>query len=132
MYKLGSEKGKILEIELDAMSTKPKVAVELGSFLGYSALRTARHLAEGGQMFCLEFNPYHAEVAQKVVKYGGLEKRVTFVVGKSTDSLPKIAPKCKAADFVLLDHAKVRSLLKTEQTSRLPTGVWLVQKAFIL
>jgi hypothetical protein len=107
MYKLGEEKGSILEQQLDMLPRKPKIAVELGCFLGYSALRTARHLAGGGQMYCFEYNPMHAEVAKKVVEYGGLGDRVTFVVGVSTQKLPTMASKCKGADFVLLDHAKV-------------------------
>lgn len=108
MYKLGEEKGAILEQQLDLLPAPPRIAVELGCFLGYSALRTARHLAEGGQMYCLEYNPMHAEVAKKVVEYGGLGGKVTFVVGVSTEMLPKVAPKMQGADFVLLDHAKVK------------------------
>ena len=42
MYKLGDEKGAILEKEILKMNTPPKNALEIGTFLGYSALRTAR------------------------------------------------------------------------------------------
>jgi hypothetical protein len=53
MYKLGDEKGKILEKEIAKMDTPPKNALELGTFLGYSALRTARRLAPGGKLHCI-------------------------------------------------------------------------------
>lgn len=98
---------RILEKEIAALpSGAPKTAVELGSFLGYSALRTARRLADGGRMFCLEYNPYHVDVAKKVLEHAGLGDRVTFVLGVSTETLPKVAPQTGRADLVLLDHAK--------------------------
>lgn len=66
MYKLGHEKGLILEEELSKLNPKPKVALELGTFLGYSAMRTARILGEGGKLTCIEYNPEHSEVAMTV------------------------------------------------------------------
>jgi hypothetical protein len=66
MYKLGNEKGLILESEISAMRSKPLVAVEIGTFMGYSALRTARSLAPGGHLYCIEFNPMHIEVAKEI------------------------------------------------------------------
>jgi hypothetical protein len=53
MYKLGDEKGEILEKEIAKMDAPPKNALELGTFLGYSALRTARRLAPGGKLYCI-------------------------------------------------------------------------------
>jgi hypothetical protein len=47
-YRLGANKGQILEEHLAALPRKPKVALEVGTFWGYSAIRTARHLADGG------------------------------------------------------------------------------------
>jgi hypothetical protein len=55
MYKLGDEKGAILEREIAQMDAPPKNALELGTFLGYSALRTARRLAPGGKLNCIGF-----------------------------------------------------------------------------
>ena len=47
-YRLGADKGRILEERLAALPRKPRVALEIGTFWGYSAIRTARHLASGG------------------------------------------------------------------------------------
>lgn len=57
MYKLGDEKGAILEREIAQMDAPPKNALELGTFLGYSALRTARRLAPGGKLSCIGVCP---------------------------------------------------------------------------
>ena len=52
-YRLGSEKGKLLEDTLASLPSKPKVCLEVGTFWGYSAMRTARHLADGAFIFIL-------------------------------------------------------------------------------
>lgn len=105
MYKLGHEKGLILEEELSKLNPKPKVALELGTFLGYSAMRTARILGEGGKLTCIEYNPEHSEVAMTLIKYAGLGDRVKIITGSSTDVLPDLWDFGKA-DFILLDHKK--------------------------
>lgn len=106
MYKLGDEKGEILEKEIAKMETPPKNALELGTFLGYSALRTARRLAPGGKLHCIEFNPDHAQVASQVIKYAGLADRVQVIVGDSSQVLLKMGKSIGAVDYVLLDHRK--------------------------
>jgi len=105
-YRLGATKGDILESHLAALPQKPKVALEVGTFWGYSAIRTARHLADGGKMFCIEYNANNAEVANNIIKYAGLDDRIKIFVGKSSWELPKIANEVGRADFVLLDHNK--------------------------
>ena len=52
MYVIGPEKGAVLEAV--ARKASPRLAVELGTFIGYSALRVARSLPQGGQLVCVE------------------------------------------------------------------------------
>mmetsp|Transcript_86958 Transcript_86958/g.140994 ORF Transcript_86958/g.140994 Transcript_86958/m.140994 type:complete len:184 (-) Transcript_86958:306-857(-) len=106
MYKLGDEKGEILEKEIAKMDAPPKNALELGTFLGYSALRTARRLAPGGMLHCIEFNPDHAQVASQVIKYAGLADRVQIIVGDSSKVLLQVGKSIGPVDYVLLDHRK--------------------------
>jgi predicted O-methyltransferase YrrM len=108
MYKLGDEKGRILEEELKKLPAPPERCVELGTFLGYSAIRTARNLAPGGKLFCVEFNPEHAAVARAVGEFAGLGEAIEIVVGDSSEMLDEVrgALDNKRADFVLLDHRK--------------------------
>ena len=63
MYKLGDEKGEILEREIAKMDAQPRNALELGTFLGYSALRTARRLAPGGKLHCIGARAHRARHA---------------------------------------------------------------------
>ena len=61
MYTLGREKGQMLSAL--AAERRPRTALEVGTFLGYSALRTARELAPGGRLVCIEANPQHVRAA---------------------------------------------------------------------
>ena len=51
MYAIGAEKGAMLDAVLADL--RPALALELGSFLGYSATRTALRLAPGGLLVCI-------------------------------------------------------------------------------
>eukprot|EP00960_Hanusia_phi_P076826 768617-Hanusia_phi.AAC.2 len=106
MYKLGAEKGKIMEQEIRARGLSIKSSLEVGTFFGYSAMRTARNLAGGGHLYCIEYNPAHADVASQLVRYAGLQDVITIFVGLSGEVLPKVAKHVKHADFVFLDHNK--------------------------
>ncbi|EKX34610.1 hypothetical protein GUITHDRAFT_61079, partial [Guillardia theta CCMP2712] len=106
MYKLGSEKGKILEEEIKTRGLSIRTSLEIGTFFGYSAMRTARNLAAGGHLYCIEYNPAHADVASQLIRYAGLQDSVSIVVGLSGDVIPKVADRVKHADFVFLDHNK--------------------------
>lgn len=58
MWKLGPEKGAILEGIVKERD--PQTVVELGTFLGYSAIRTARSLSSGARLVCVEGNAEYA------------------------------------------------------------------------
>lgn len=121
-YKIGPEKGQLFENVLQ--QRKPTRALEVGTFLGYSAIRTARNLQPGGQLLCIEANPQNAAVARQVVQYAGLQQHVQILDGLSGQVIPKLpamlAPlqssKANSAqqqqqqqqgfDFVFLDHCK--------------------------
>ena len=51
MYAIGAEKGALLDAVLEDL--RPRSALEVGSFLGYSAVRTARQLAPDGLLVCI-------------------------------------------------------------------------------
>mmetsp|Transcript_27286 Transcript_27286/g.42655 ORF Transcript_27286/g.42655 Transcript_27286/m.42655 type:complete len:351 (-) Transcript_27286:673-1725(-) len=103
-YRLGSEKGDILESKLKEIN--PKNCLEIGTFWGYSAIRTARNLPEGGKLTCIEYNGNHANVARQLISYAGFSDKVELVLGKSSYMLPKVAKKIGQADYVLMDHIK--------------------------
>jgi predicted O-methyltransferase YrrM len=137
-YKIGPEKGALFEDVLQQRQTT--WALEVGTFLGYSAIRTARHLQPGGQLLCIEANPDNAAVAREVVRYAGLGQQVQVINGLSGQVIPKLPALLAAAqqqqqqqqsqqqqsqqqqawfDFVFLDHSKADYLPDLQSLERL-------------
>lgn len=88
----GGEKGQILEAAI-----KPGDRVlEIGSYIGFTALRLALH---GCDVVSIEADPLNAAVAQKIVEMGG--GQVKICVGRATDWL---SSGLDPVDVLLLDH----------------------------
>jgi catechol O-methyltransferase len=105
-YACGAEKGAILEQLVE--SKAPQLAVEVGSFQGYSAVRTARRLPRNGRLLCVEASPANAAVVRAVVDYAGLGTRVDVLTGLSGQVMGDIASWVGfgGSDWVFLDHCK--------------------------
>jgi hypothetical protein len=95
MYAIGCEKGQLLDQVLSDL--RPRVALEIGTFLGYSAVRTARQLAPNGLLICIEANPDNAAVARQVVDHAGVGDRVVILGGLGNEKLPEAARLVAAA-----------------------------------
>jgi catechol O-methyltransferase len=111
LVNVGEEKGAILERVV--RETAPQRALELGAYVGSSALRIARALPPGGQLISLELVAANAEIARAVAAHAGVADRVTFVVGALGDGgatlaalRERYAVAAGTLDFVFLDHAK--------------------------
>jgi catechol O-methyltransferase len=92
---------------------RPKLVLELGAYIGYSALRMARCLPEGGRIVSVEFNPSNAELARRIVAHAGANDRVSIVVGTLGDGGPTLDRLARehgfapgALDLAFIDHAK--------------------------
>lgn len=58
---------------------------------GYSAIRTARQLAPGGLLLCIEANPDNAATARQIIDYAGVGGRVVILGGLGSEKLPEAA-----------------------------------------
>ncbi|HJU21577.1 MAG TPA: O-methyltransferase [Casimicrobiaceae bacterium] len=111
LVNVGDEKGALLD---DALArAKPKRALELGAYVGYSALRTIRKLPPDARLFSVEFNPANAAIARRVAEHAGVADRVTFIVGSIGDGGATVKTLIEqhgfspgSLDFVFVDHAK--------------------------
>jgi catechol O-methyltransferase len=123
LINVGDEKGEILDRAIQ--SSEPKRLLELGTYCGYSALRTARVMPAGAYLTSIEFNPANADIARRILDHAGVSDRVTVVVGTLADGGETIARLesehgfgLGSLDFVFLDHDKdaylpdVRSLIE--------------------
>ena len=112
MINVGDEKGAILDAAI--RRAEPRRLLELGTYCGYSALRTARVMPDGARLHSLEFAPANAEIARRILAHAGVaEDRVTVHVGTLGDGGTTIAAledqhgfAPGTVDFAFLDHDK--------------------------
>ncbi|HYD49998.1 MAG TPA: O-methyltransferase [Terriglobales bacterium] len=126
LINVGDEKGAILDNVI--RRERPLRVLELGAYVGYSALRIARQLPPGGKLFSVELNPANADIARRIVAHAGAADRVTFVVGYLGDgeTLKRMQTEHGfgpgSLDVVFIDHAKDAYL---PDLQRLLTAGWL-------
>lgn len=89
LINVGDEKGAILDAVIERAA--PKRVLELGAYVGYSALRIARKLPPGGHLYSVEFNADNAKIAGRMLEHAGAADRVTIVVGSLGDGGATIA-----------------------------------------
>ncbi|GAB0137959.1 hypothetical protein EsDP_00006209 [Epichloe bromicola] len=108
LMNVGRDKGAIVT-ELIA-SAKPTVMVELGGYVGYSAIlfADAVRAAGGKQYFCLEHNAEFASIIRTLSDLAGLGDLVTVMTGDSSDSLRQLKTRglFPQIDLLFLDHYK--------------------------
>jgi catechol O-methyltransferase len=106
---IGDEKGQLLDAAVKRAD--PSLALELGTYVGYGALRIAR-AAPSAKVHSVELAEANAQIARRIWAHAGVADRVTCVVGTIGDgggTLEALAAHGFAAgslDFLLLDHDK--------------------------
>lgn len=111
LINVGDEKGALLDAVIER--EKPQLVLEIGAYVGYSALRIARKLPSGSRLVSVEFNGDNAAIARRIVAHAGAADRVTFVTGYLGDdgkTLTHLTEACGFGpgrlDVVFLDHDK--------------------------
>lgn len=85
---VGPSEGRLLYLLMKMIGARK--VVEVGTLAGYSAIQMARALPADGQLWTVEYEPKHAEVARGNIAAAGLASRVTVVVGAGRDVLPTL------------------------------------------
>lgn len=103
------EKGTV--VQEVARLTKPRLSVEIGAYVGYSAMnvaRTVRH--HGGKVASLEVDPLHVTLVRNMLEYAGLSDVVDVWTGYSFDSIPHLLKKYgpRSVDLVFMDQKGTR------------------------
>jgi len=111
LINVGDEKGRLLDAAI--RRAEPRRLLELGTYLGYSALRTGRVMPPGATLFSIEFNADNAAIARRVLERAGVADRVVVVEGTLGDGGATIAALEEqhgfaegSLDFVFIDHDK--------------------------
>ena len=103
LMNVGPEKGKLLAETIK--DHKPLNTLELGSFLGYSAIIIAMFLPEAGSLVSVDHDKDSVAVSKEIVKYAGLENKVHFINSTSDEAINALK---KSFDFIFIDHEKNR------------------------
>ena len=117
LMNVGPEKGNILKKEI--LRSKPVRVLELGSFIGYSAILIASNIANGSKLISIDIDSKSIEISKKMVTYARLDHKIQFIEGSATEVIPSLED---SFDFVFIDHGKksyLKDLLLLEQHSLL-------------
>ncbi|HKT22117.1 MAG TPA: O-methyltransferase [Nitrososphaerales archaeon] len=98
---IGPNRGMILDEVVE--EHKPSRILEVGTNVGYSAIRMARHLRKGQMLTCVEIRPDMAELARSNFDKAGVSDRAEVVVGDALLVLPTLTGHF---DMVFLDAIK--------------------------
>ncbi|KAJ5926970.1 hypothetical protein N7516_008743 [Penicillium verrucosum] len=105
---VGAEKGKIVTNLIDEL--KPKTMIELGCYVGYSAILFGDAVRRNGgeRYLSLELNPEFAAIANMLVELAGLRDFVRIIVGRSDVSLHNLltSSDVKKVELLFIDHYK--------------------------
>ncbi|MBL7947070.1 MAG: O-methyltransferase [Flavobacteriales bacterium] len=97
----GHVQGRLLS--LLSQLVKPALALEIGTFTGYSALCLAEGLAQGGILHTIDIHAPVAAMADRYFRKAGLHDRIHQHIGPAAEVIPRIEGRF---DLVLIDADK--------------------------
>ncbi len=97
----GHVQGRILS--LFSRMIRPKLVVEIGTYLGYSALCFAEGLADGGKVITLDIQEETNRVARSYIERTKYKDSIDLRLGEAKDLIPEIT---EPIDLVFIDADK--------------------------
>lgn len=110
--------------------TGAKTVLEIGTFIGNSAMQFARMVGEDGHVTTIEVGKEFADLARENFKRNGFEKRITLLEGNAGEILDGLPP--QSFDLVFVDGSKQDYLEYTLKSEKLLTknGTIIVDDVF--
>ncbi len=107
----GPIQGKLLE--MISLMMRPGRVLEIGTFMGYSALCLAKGLASKGELHTLEIRKEDAEISEKYFSKSLYSKQIILHVGDALKIIPTLH---EAWDLIFIDADKVNYINYYELT----------------
>ena len=102
---VGPHRGQIL---VEAIcKNKPKRVLEVGTFIGYSAILMARELESTAHMISIEIDANEAEVARENMRKAKVHPTIDVITGDAVEAIPRLAGKF---DMVFMDAKKTENM----------------------
>ncbi len=111
---IGPVKGAFLDGIV--LKQKPKRILEIGTLVGYSAIRMGRFLPRGGRITCVEMNKRIAKVAASNIEKAGMKDRIEILLGDAKQVIPTLEGEF---DLVFIDAEKSEYLTYLKACERL-------------
>ena len=83
----------------------PKLAIEIGTFTGYSAIWIARGLPADGYLICMDVSREWTDIARRYWERAGLDGKITLKLGPALETLGEL-PDDPAVDLAFIDADK--------------------------
>ncbi len=58
-----------------------QVAIELGTYIGYSAIRIAQQLPSDGKLYSMDPDETHVQLAKQIIDHAGVSHKVEVIQG---------------------------------------------------
>jgi predicted O-methyltransferase YrrM len=97
----GFVQGRVLA--MFSQMIRPQVVLEIGTYLGYSALCFAEGLEEGGKVITLDVNEETNKVARSFVEKSAFADKIEFHLGSALEIIPELP---EMFDLVFIDADK--------------------------
>lgn len=97
----GFVQGRVLSMFSNMI--RPRVVLEIGTYLGYSALCFAEGLADGGKVITLDVNQGTNTVARSFVEKSAYAGQIEFHLGDAAEIIPSLP---ETFDLVFIDADK--------------------------
>jgi caffeoyl-CoA O-methyltransferase len=102
-FQIAPEQG--IALTMLAQLLNAKVAVEVGTFTGYSSICIARGLAEGGKLICCDISEEWTAIAREAWRRTGLTGRIDLRIGRAQQTIDAL-PAEEHIDLAFVDADK--------------------------
>lgn len=118
----GHVQGKVLE--MISCMVRPQRVLEIGTFMGFSALCLSKGLKPEGKVHTIELRKEDAETARNYFKNAAAESKIELHVGDALEIIPTLN---ETWDLVFIDADKVNYIPYYELTlPRIKKGGWIL------
>lgn len=103
----GSDVGALLAIL--AQSVNAKMAIEIGTFTGYTALKVASVLPKEGKLICCDISPEWTALGRRYWHEAGVSEKIDLKIAPATQTLKSIIASGQenVFDFAFIDADKI-------------------------
>ena len=117
-------------LQLLVLLVQPKRVVEVGTFVGYSAIHIARALPIGGRLTTLEANPELAELARRNIESAAVSDIVDVVTGDARLHLGSLPAESVEMIFIDADKKSYPDYLRLSYRLLKPGGLLIADDAY--